>query len=262
MSTDRRRPSPADRTDRALRPSARRRREELLRAGMALAGERGMAGVTHRAVAARAGVSLGSTSYFFSSLDDLLAEALRLFVRERSAELAALIDPDGHPGLGTGAGPDTDDTGDADGPGPDDGAEGGPAAAGPSPEELAGRVAAALIATDRTRALAEIEAYLHAARHPELRPAVHEAFTAFDRVTEAALVAGGARRARTGARAFTALADGFLLRHLADPRPDDADALRDALLSLAIAHAMPDTERERWRERLQRPVAGGRHRAT
>lgn len=203
------------------RPSAQQRHDELLRAGMELAGERGVAGVTHRAVAARAGVSLGSTSYFFSSLDELLVEAIRRFVGDRSAELAALIDRDGG----------------------DD-----------SPAELAARFAATLMASDRTAALAEIEAYLHAARHPELRSVVREAFAAFERVTEAALAAGGSPRAAAGARATNALADGFLLRHLADPQPGDEEALREALLSLAIAYAMPQDERERWRERLARPL--------
>jgi TetR/AcrR family transcriptional regulator, regulator of biofilm formation and stress response len=205
------------------RPSAQQRHDDLLRAGMELAGERGMAGVTHRAVAARAGVSLGSTSYFFSSLDELLVEAIRRFVAERSSELAALID-----GAGDGAA---------------------------SPAGLAARFATTLMASDRTAALAEIEAYLHAARHRELRPVVREAFAAFEQVTEEALTAGGSPRAAAGARAFNALSDGFLLRHLADPQPDDEDALREALLSLAIAYAMPDAERERWRERLARPLA-------
>lgn len=209
---------------------------------MELAGERGMAGVTHRAVAARAGVSLGSTSYFFSSLDELLAEAIRSFVARRSAELAALIY-----GGEVGDRRDGEDGDRRDG-------EDGDRRDGESPADLAARFAAALTASDRTDALAEIEAYLHAARHPELRPVVREAFAAFERVTEAALRAGGSPRAAAGARAFNALADGFLLRHLADPQPGDEDALREALLSLAIAYAMPDDERERWRARLARAL--------
>jgi TetR/AcrR family transcriptional regulator, regulator of biofilm formation and stress response len=38
--------------------------------------ERGVEGLTHRAVAAHAGVPLGSTTYHFASLDDLLGVAL------------------------------------------------------------------------------------------------------------------------------------------------------------------------------------------
>ena len=38
----------------------------------------GAGAVTHRAVAARAGVPLSTTSYFFSSIDELVTEALRV----------------------------------------------------------------------------------------------------------------------------------------------------------------------------------------
>lgn len=111
-----------------------------------------------------------------------------------------------------------------------------------------------MTASDRTDALAEIEAYVHAARHTELRPVVREAFVAFERVTEAALAAGSSPHVAAGTRAFTALADGFLLRHLADPQRGDEEALRKALLSLAVAYAMPDDERQRGRARLAQPL--------
>src|SRR5690606_15970372 len=138
-AADRRPPAARPRPPAARRrPSAQQRHDDLLRAGMELAGERGMAGVTHRAVAARAGVSLGSTSYFFSSLDELLAEAIRSFVARRSAELAALIERGGHGEGGTGER--------RDGEGRD----------GESPADLAARFAAALTASDRTDSLTEI----------------------------------------------------------------------------------------------------------
>ncbi|MCI2421782.1 TetR family transcriptional regulator [Saccharopolyspora sp. K220] len=63
-------------------PTARRkdpdRRERIARAAIAVAAERGVEKITHRAVAAAAGVPLGSTTYYFATLDDLLASALRL----------------------------------------------------------------------------------------------------------------------------------------------------------------------------------------
>lgn len=52
-----------------------RRRAQIVRATAALALEQGPAAVTHRAVAARSGVSLSATTYYFAGLDDLLAEA-------------------------------------------------------------------------------------------------------------------------------------------------------------------------------------------
>lgn len=47
-----------------------------MRAAAELASEVGAGSVTHRAVAARAGVPLSTTSYFFSSIDELVTEAL------------------------------------------------------------------------------------------------------------------------------------------------------------------------------------------
>ena len=40
-----------------------------------------------------------------------------------------------------------------------------------------------------------------------------------------------------GARAFMALSDGFVLQHLANPRPDDEVELREAMRCLFSAYA-------------------------
>ena len=47
-------------------------------------GRAGVAGITHRAVTERAGLPLATASYFFSSIDDLVAEALRTFVADEA----------------------------------------------------------------------------------------------------------------------------------------------------------------------------------
>jgi DNA-binding transcriptional regulator YbjK len=52
------------------------RRAELLEAAIHLIGAHGLDAVTHRAVAAEAGVSAASTSYYFRSKDELIDEAL------------------------------------------------------------------------------------------------------------------------------------------------------------------------------------------
>ena len=51
------------------------RRDRLIDAALAIIAERGVAGVSHRTVARAADVPLGSTTYHFTSLDDLLAAA-------------------------------------------------------------------------------------------------------------------------------------------------------------------------------------------
>jgi TetR/AcrR family transcriptional regulator, regulator of biofilm formation and stress response len=60
--------------------SARRdpegRRRAIVRAAVETIAEVGIGQVTHRRIAARAGVPLGSTTYYFPTLDDLVAAAL------------------------------------------------------------------------------------------------------------------------------------------------------------------------------------------
>lgn len=51
--------------------------------------EVGVGGVTHRKIAALAGVPLGSTTYYFPTLDDLVAAALREATETARAELEA-----------------------------------------------------------------------------------------------------------------------------------------------------------------------------
>ncbi|MCW6005188.1 TetR family transcriptional regulator [Micromonospora sp. CPCC 205371] len=112
------------------------RRAALAAAVVEVVAEVGIGRTTHRAVAARAGLPLGATTYYFPTLDDLVAaglthatEALRTELDAWSARLRTAADP---------------------------------AAA------LAGMVAEYL--ADRRRARVEYELYVAAARDPALRP--------------------------------------------------------------------------------------------
>jgi DNA-binding transcriptional regulator YbjK len=190
---------------------------------MEIVAESGTTAATHRAIAARAGLPPSTTTYFFSSIDELLAEATRRFTSERAAELDAV----------SAALPDR-----------------------ASFDEMAALFAEVLLTGERAMELAQIEAYLHAARSSDLRDAVAEAMGAFERAAASALAAAGARRPEAGARAFMALADGFVLEHLARPDEYDRLLLTDALRSLFIAYALTDDERAEWDRRLARPHAG------
>ncbi|WP_052849787.1 TetR/AcrR family transcriptional regulator [Streptomyces avicenniae] len=55
------------------------RRERIIGAALDLVAEEGVAGVSHRKIAARAGVPLGSMTYHFRSMDALLREAFTCF---------------------------------------------------------------------------------------------------------------------------------------------------------------------------------------
>jgi len=178
--------------------SALQRREALLRAAVDIVAEAGPGAATHRAIAARAGLPPATTSYFFASIDELLAEATRHFAAEQAAaydELAKQLDQ-------------------------------------VPPGEFVARFAAALVGSDRTIELAQVEAYLHAARDPALRPAATAVREAFVRTATHALVVAGVPDAERHADFLVSYVDGFLLHHLADPRPDDEVRLQAGLTFL------------------------------
>ncbi|MDG4865796.1 TetR family transcriptional regulator, partial [Streptomyces sp. T-3] len=53
------------------------RRQRIIDAAIRVVGRKGIAGLSHRSVAAEADVPLGSTTYHFKTLDDLMVAALR-----------------------------------------------------------------------------------------------------------------------------------------------------------------------------------------
>jgi TetR/AcrR family transcriptional regulator, regulator of biofilm formation and stress response len=199
----------------AIRPETHRastlaRREALLDAAVEVVAERGVGGATHREIAARAGVPLSTTSYFFASIDELVLEALRCFAARGIARLDAVADAIADERL--------------------------------SPEAAVERFAAALLAVPARETLAQFEAYLEAGRRPEVRAEAARVISAFERLAEAALAAAGAPRPRELAPALVALADGFALHRLAGPRGrDEARALADGLRALCAA-ALPPAE--------------------
>lgn len=118
------------------RARGRLRRVELLTATLAVIERDGVAGVSHRAVAAEAGVSLASTTYHFSSLDDLLVAALTWAADDLAAELHERVNE-----------------------------------MGARPADELARLIEHCLVYRRGRTLAEYELYLLAARRPALREA-------------------------------------------------------------------------------------------
>lgn len=188
-------------------------------AALAVIGERGVAATTHRAVAERAGVPVAATTYYFESLDELLDEALLLFVREeaeRLRELSARLEGQRIP-----------------------------------PADIA-RLLLAELPTEEPvgvpGTVGQFELYLEAARRPRLRAVARQALDLYADAAEAALRAAGSRRPAEGARLFVALIDGLALHRIASGRPDD---VASALLTMLIPFAMDDDERARWDRRLR-----------
>jgi DNA-binding transcriptional regulator YbjK len=118
------------------RARGRTRRIELLVATLAVVERDGVAGVSHRAVAAEAGVSLASTTYHFASLDDLLVAALTWAAEDLAAELQERVTE-----------------------------------LGARPADELARLIEHCLVYRRGRTLAEYELYLLAARRPALREA-------------------------------------------------------------------------------------------
>jgi DNA-binding transcriptional regulator YbjK len=73
---------------------SRLRRDELLTAAIELFAEGGSRAITHRAVAARAGLPSATTTYYFESIDELIREALGAHIDQWSRDLEALTSVD------------------------------------------------------------------------------------------------------------------------------------------------------------------------
>lgn len=69
-----------------------RTRLQIIEGAIRVVGKSGVAAATHRAVAKEAGVSLSTTTYYFTSLDDLLTQAFSALVRELRTRLRAALD--------------------------------------------------------------------------------------------------------------------------------------------------------------------------
>jgi DNA-binding transcriptional regulator YbjK len=148
-------------------------------------GRGGVAAVDHRAVAAEAGVPLGSTTYYFESKADMVSQALG-YVADREAErLGEEIDG-----------------------GLLDSRSGTPA------ERLADLMID-VWAGDRTVLLAQYELYLESARREDLRPAAARWDAAYREFFTAALEQLGVPDPPRTARLLCVALDGLLLDHVA-----------------------------------------------
>ncbi|MEU1475068.1 TetR/AcrR family transcriptional regulator [Streptomyces sp. NPDC001668] len=165
------------------------RRQRIIDAAIRVVGKKGLAGLTHRSAAAEADVPLGSTTYHFKSLDELMVAALRQASEGFAKAVAA------HGAL--------------DGPG-------GDLAAG-----LA-RVLGDWLGGERTGVELEYELYLAALRRPALRPVAAEwADDLAERLAH--------RTDPVTARALVALMDGICLQVLLTGAPYDEEYAREVL---------------------------------
>lgn len=185
---------------------AARRRRAILEATLRLIGDRGPEAVTHRAVAAEAGVPLASITYYFGSRDGLLDEALHHVAEEEMAALRASV-----------SAPPAD----------------------ASPDGLADLLVGLLehgLADGGRTLVAEYELWLEAARRPPLRASARAWNEVELDAAEPWLRALGSRTPRADARVLVAAIDGLGLEVLSDDDPAAAArAVRPTVLRLIRA---------------------------
>lgn len=197
-------------------------RAAIIEATIRLIGRDGVDGVTHRAVAKEAGVSLSSTTYHFDSKDEIVSEALRRVAAleiervGRDAERLA----EGHADV---------------------------ASIG---RALAAWLAEQLEAANLVQVRAGYHLQLEAGKRPELREINHQWALAVYGLAERVLRAAGSPQPRTDARILVNAIDGLRLEATTAPHMDLAkrvgpviERLLDALTAPATAPRQPPTRR-------------------
>lgn len=201
---------------------SQRRRDALLKAAVELAAEGGPQAITHRAVAARAGLPSSTAGYFFASIDDLAAEALRVYTQanvDRIRSMARVLTAPGSMGV----------------------------------DQLIQAVASN--SPDPQLQLAQVATYLEASRNPALRAPVADSLEANIDVGREVLASMGVPRASAAAPMAAALLDGFMLHSLAKPDdPPSPKVIADALDALLCGFLLTADERRKVKQRLQSTV--------
>jgi DNA-binding transcriptional regulator YbjK len=188
--------------ERPLRGEARR--GLLLAAALRVIAAEGPGAVTHRRVAAEAGLPLAATTYWFASKDELLLEAYRVAAERDLARVRELAD----------------------------------ACAATPPDRLAPALAdlvASELADQRATLMASYALWLESARRPELRE-VERAWTDdYTAIVADMLAAAGAPDPRAAARLLIAGIDGLILAELSRDEPAGAAELRPLVGRLVSA---------------------------
>lgn len=186
---------------RGRRPHGNARRVLLLQTTLRLIADEGIDAVSHRSVAEAAGVPLGSTTYWFSSRQDMLSQALEYFAR---LEIETLRE---HLGAVLGR----------------------RLSRKRLVDEFTDLIAPQL-GQARWRTIAQYAFMNEAARQPELEPVCREWTAAWQEALAEVFDSLGAPDPELEARMFLAMLDGLLLEQLATPDEDPKkNVIRPAL---------------------------------
>lgn len=191
---------------------SRLRREELLDAAIALFADGGARGITHRAVAAKAGLPAATTTYYFTSIDELIAEALSRHIEVWLQDLESLTSTpvDAHINF-----------------------------------ENANDLIAAIFAVRSTEIVGlHLSIYLAAARTPELRPKAAEALSALEALCAKMLHHVGIVGADQLSRSVVAVVAGSALSRLTERHTDEEEVsmLYGAIRGLVVSALLDEDE--------------------
>lgn len=195
-------------------------RDALLDAAIELLAERGLAGLSHRELARRSGLSRGMTTYFFASIDELARAAVERAYAARiddyRATAAAL------------------------------------ATAEASTAELADAAAELFTSSSTEMLLAHFEMFLNAARRDDVRELLAPALASMRELALAAAARVGIEADEDRERLATAMIatiEGVELRRLAEGI-DGRDELADALRLVAVGALAMQDDPDGWTARL------------
>ncbi|AYJ48459.1 TetR/AcrR family transcriptional regulator [Rhodococcus sp. P1Y] len=194
-------------------PKGERRRHALACSAADLLVEGGFDAVRHRAVASRAGLPLASTTYYFESLDDLIACAVEVLGHRELEVMRGRIDE-----LGDLA-HDVESTVDLIVDlliGPEDGAEEG-----------------------RERLIARYERFIASARHPQLREVQQRLRAQTDDLLTDVLRRSGRVVREQQLRRLVAVVDGAVVGALGEVDPEPRSMAKSMLLEVLDVVAPP-----------------------
>jgi len=180
-------------------------RDRLLTAVVELVAERGLPGISHRAVADRAGVSLSATSYYFGSRTELERAALEAHYARRLDDYRRTTE--------SLVGSDL------------------------TPDELVDAAVELFTASDTDMLLGHFEVFLNAARRPDVRALLQPTLEAMRELLLTAIEPLGLPDPSAAATAITAVIEGVELRRVAqgiDGRREMRDSLRIVLRGLMV----------------------------
>lgn len=191
---------------------SRLRREELLDAAIALFADGGARGITHRAVAAKAGLPAATTTYYFTSIDELIEEALSRHIQLWLHDLETLTTT--------------------------------PVEADISFEDANGLIATIFAVRSTEIVGLQLSIYLAASRTPALRPKAAEALTALEALCAKMLQHVGIVGAEQLSRSVVAVIAGSALSRLSErhTNEDEAEMLYRAIRGLVTSALLSEDE--------------------